>query len=102
MGRGLQPAQGFTVYLISLEGAPGLAALVDPMGGQLDCRSRHVSWRRVPEDIGWSLGVPPGESACVVRLLWTAGGEPAALATPTWPGLSPARRPGLTACRPPR
>jgi hypothetical protein len=35
----------------------------------------------VPEDIGWSLGVPPGESACVVRLLWTAGGEPAALAT---------------------
>jgi len=68
-------------YLVSLEGAPGLTALVDPMGGQLDCRSRHVSWRRVPEDIGWSLGVPPGEPACVVRLLWTAGGEPAALAT---------------------
>jgi hypothetical protein len=68
-------------YLLSLEGAPSLAALVDPMGGQLDCRSRHVSWRRVPEDIGWSLGVPPGEPACVVRLLWTAGGEPAALAT---------------------
>jgi hypothetical protein len=68
-------------YLVSLEGAPGLAALVDPMGGQLDCRSRHASWRRVPEDIGWSLGVPPGEPACVVRLLWTAGGEPAALAT---------------------
>jgi len=68
-------------YLVSLEGAPGLATLVDPMGGQLDCRSRHVSWRRVPEDIGWSLGVPPGEPACVVRLLWTAGGEPAALAT---------------------
>lgn len=68
-------------YLVSLEGAPGLAALVDPMGGKLDCRSRHVSWRRVPEDIGWSLGVPPGESACVVRVLWTAGGEPAALAT---------------------
>jgi hypothetical protein len=35
----------------------------------------------VPEDIGWSLGVPPGEPACVVRLLWTVGGEPAALAT---------------------
>jgi hypothetical protein len=68
-------------YLVSLEGAPGLATLVDPMGGQLDCRSRHVSWRRVPEDIGWSLGVPPGEPACVVRLLWTAGGVPAALAT---------------------
>ncbi len=68
-------------YLVSLEGVPGLAALVDPMGGELDCRSRHVSWRRVPEDIGWSLGVPPGEPACLVRLLWTAAGEPAALAT---------------------
>jgi len=68
-------------YLVSLEGVPGLAALVDPMGGELDCRSRHVSWRRVPEDIGWSLGVPPGQPACLVRLLWTAAGEPAALAT---------------------
>jgi DNA-binding GntR family transcriptional regulator len=68
-------------YLVSIEGAGGLAPLVDPMGGQLDCRSKHVSWRRVPEDIGWSLGVPPGEPACVVRLLWAAGGEPAALAT---------------------
>jgi hypothetical protein len=68
-------------YLISLEGAAGLASHIDPMGGEVACRSRHVSWRRVPEDIGWSLGVPPGEPACVVRLLWTAGGEPAALAT---------------------
>ncbi|MEP7023219.1 MAG: hypothetical protein ABJB47_05280 [Actinomycetota bacterium] len=68
-------------YLISLEGAAGLASHIDPMGGEIACRSRQVSWRRVPEDIGWSLGVPPGEPACVVRLLWTAGGEPAALAT---------------------
>ena len=48
---------------------------------KIACRSRQVSWRRVPEDIGWVLGVPPGDSACVVRLLWTADGEPAALAT---------------------
>jgi hypothetical protein len=68
-------------YLISLEGAAGLASHIDPMGGEVSCRSRHVSWRRVPEDIGWSLGVPPGQPACVVRLLWTVGGEPAALAT---------------------
>jgi hypothetical protein len=68
-------------YLISLEGAAGLASHIDPMGGEVTCRSRHVSWRRVPEDIGWSLGVPAGEPACVVRLLWTVGGEPAALAT---------------------
>ena len=68
-------------YLIPLEGTPRLASHLDPMGAKITCRSRQVSWRRVPEDIGWVLGVPPGDSACVVRLLWTADGEPAALAT---------------------
>jgi hypothetical protein len=68
-------------YLVPLAGAPGLASHIDPMGGEIACRSRQVSWRRVPEDIGWALGVPPGEPACVVRLLWVSGGEPAALAT---------------------
>jgi len=67
--------------LIPLAGTPRLAARIDPMGGQIACRSRQVSWRRVPEDIGWALGVAPGDSACVVRLLWTSDGEPAALAT---------------------
>jgi hypothetical protein len=68
-------------YLIELEGVAGLGSMLDPMGGELSCRSRQVSWRRVPEDIGWMLGVAPGDSACVVRLLWTVDGEPAALAT---------------------
>jgi DNA-binding GntR family transcriptional regulator len=68
-------------YLIPLEGMPRLASHLDPMGAEIACRSRQVSWRRVPEDIGWVLGVAPGDSACVVRLLWTADGEPAALAT---------------------
>jgi DNA-binding GntR family transcriptional regulator len=68
-------------YLVPLEGTAGLASQLDPMGAEIACRSRQVSWRRVPEDIGWVLGVPPGGSACVVRLLWTADGEPAAVAT---------------------
>jgi hypothetical protein len=68
-------------YAISFEGASGLASHLDPMGTEIACRSRQVSWRRVPEDIGWMLGVAPGDSACVVRLLWTVDGEPAALAT---------------------
>jgi DNA-binding GntR family transcriptional regulator len=68
-------------YLIPLAGAPGLASHIDPMGGQIACQSRQVSWRRVPEDIGWALGIPPGDQARVVRLLWTSDGEPAALAT---------------------
>jgi DNA-binding GntR family transcriptional regulator len=68
-------------YLVPLAGTPGLSSHIDPMGREIACRSRQVSWRRVPEDIGWALGVTPGDSACVIRLLWTADGEPAALAT---------------------
>ncbi len=68
-------------YLISLEGIPGLAARLDPMGGDISCRSRQVSVRRVPEDIGWALRLPPSDPVCVIRFLWTADGQPAAFAT---------------------
>src|SRR5215467_4127974 len=76
-------------YLIPLEGVPGLASHVDPMGAELTCRSRQVSWRRVPEDIGWALRIPPSEEVCVVRLRWMVNGEPAA-STVTYlpPGLT--------------
>jgi DNA-binding GntR family transcriptional regulator len=65
-------------YLIQLEGQPDLKASIDPMGMSVVCASRHVSVRRVPEDIGGALGVPPGDSVCVVRCLWTSAGDPAA------------------------
>jgi hypothetical protein len=73
-------------YLIPFEGVPGLSSYVDPLGGEMSCRSRQVSWRRVPEDIGWALGIAPREAVCVVRLLWAAGGEPAAFSTTYLPG----------------
>ena len=66
-------------YRIPLEGLSGLASQVDPMGGQLACKSRHVSRRRPPEDIGRSLGLEAGEPVLAVRCVWTVGGEPAAL-----------------------
>ena len=65
-------------YLIRLEGLPDLRASVDPMGMAISCASRHVSWRRVPEDIGGALGLSPGDPVCVVRCLWTSAGWPAA------------------------
>jgi DNA-binding GntR family transcriptional regulator len=68
-------------YLIPIEGVPGLDSRADPMGGQLACRSRQVSWRRVPEDIGWVLRIPPAEPVGVIRVHWTANGEPAAFCT---------------------
>lgn len=68
-------------YRVPLEGLSGLTSHVDPMGGQLVCKSRHVSRRRAPEDIGRSLGLEPGASVVVVRCLWTVGGEPGALST---------------------
>jgi DNA-binding GntR family transcriptional regulator len=68
-------------YLIPIEGLPGLTSRVDPMGGHIACRSRQVSWRQVPEDIGWDLRIPPGEPVAVIRVQWTANGEPAAFCT---------------------
>ncbi len=68
-------------YCVPLEGLSGLSSHVDPMGGQLVCKSRHVSRRRAPEDIGRSLGLEPGEAVLAIRCLWTVGGEPGALST---------------------
>ena len=48
-------------YRVPLEGVFGLTSHADPMGGQLACKSRHTTMRRPPEDIGRSLGLPPGE-----------------------------------------
>src|SRR5580698_5517667 len=68
-------------YILGLEGVPGLLSSVDTMGGEFSCRSRQVSWRLPPEDISWALGLAADQQVCVVRFLWTAGGEPAALCT---------------------
>jgi DNA-binding GntR family transcriptional regulator len=73
-------------YLIGLEGMPGLVSSVDAMGGEFICRSRQVSWRLPPEDISWALRLSGGEPVCVVRNMWTAGGEPAAFCTTFLPG----------------
>jgi len=64
-------------YLIKLEGL-ALRASIDPMGTAVVCASRHVSLRRVPEDIGGALGLAPGDPVSVVRCLWTSNGDPAA------------------------
>jgi DNA-binding GntR family transcriptional regulator len=68
-------------YLIAIEGIPGLTSRADPMGGQIALRSRQASWRQVPEDIGWALRIPPTDSVGVIRVQWTANGEPAAFCT---------------------
>ncbi len=65
-------------YRLTLEGLPGLGTHVDPMGGQLACKSRNVARRRAAEDVARVLGTPPGKDLLTVRCLWTVGGEPAA------------------------
>ena len=67
-------------YLIPLEAVPGLRSRIDPMAGELTCRSRRMAWRRVPEDIGRALHVDPAEQVCVLHAVWTVGGAPAASA----------------------
>jgi DNA-binding GntR family transcriptional regulator len=76
-------------YLIQLDGQPDLKASIDPMGMSVMCASRHVSVRRVPEDIGGALGLPPGDSVCVVRCLWTSDGDPAAFSAAYLPVVEP-------------
>lgn len=68
-------------FLIPVHGIPRLGAHVDPMGGEVICRSRKVSWRRVPEDIGWALGAGPAEPMCAVKCHWSVNGDPAAIST---------------------
>jgi hypothetical protein len=68
-------------YLIPLEGVPGLHSRIDPMAGELTCRTHQTSWRRVPEDIGWALRLVPAEQVWVVHTVWAAGDEPAAYVT---------------------
>jgi DNA-binding GntR family transcriptional regulator len=73
-------------YVVGLEGVPGLTTYVDTMGSQFACRNRQVTWRLPPEDIAWALRMPAEQQVCMVRFLWTAGGEPAALCTTYVPG----------------
>lgn len=68
-------------YRIPVEGTPLLGAHVDPMGSEVVCRNRKVSRRRVPEEIGWALGVAPAESICAIKCHWSVNGSPAAIST---------------------
>ncbi len=68
-------------YLIPMNGVPRLGGHLDPMGSDVTCRSRKISWRRVPEDIAWALGVAAAEAICVIKCHWSVNGDPAAIST---------------------
>ena len=68
-------------YWISIEGAAGFSTRLDPMGGAITCQSRHVSRREAPQDVAWALGLPAGAPVRVVRCVWSAAGDPAAVST---------------------
>jgi len=68
-------------YWIPVEGAAGLSTRLDPMGGAIVCQTRHVSRREAPQDVAWALRLPSGAPICVVRCVWVAEGDPAAVST---------------------
>jgi DNA-binding GntR family transcriptional regulator len=68
-------------YWIPVEGAGGLGTRLDPMGTTITCQTRHVSQREAPQDVAWALGLPPGAPIRVVRCVWSAEGDPAAVST---------------------
>ena len=73
-------------YLVPLEGLFGLASRVDPMGGQLACKSRTYARRPPPEDIRRSLGLAAEAPVLVIRCLWTVEVSLAALSVSYLPG----------------
>ena len=68
-------------YWIPVEGAAGFGTRLDPMGGTIDCQTRHVSRREAPQDISWALRLPPGALIRVIRCVWVSSGDPAAVST---------------------
>jgi DNA-binding GntR family transcriptional regulator len=68
-------------YWIPVEGAGGLGTRLDPMGIAITCQTRHVSRREAPQDVAWALGLAAGTPIRVVRCVWSAVGEPAAVST---------------------
>jgi GntR family transcriptional regulator len=68
-------------YWIPVEGAGGLSTRLDPMGTAITCQTRHVSRREAPQDVAWALGLPAGAPIRVVRSVWSAAGDPAAVST---------------------
>jgi DNA-binding GntR family transcriptional regulator len=68
-------------YWIPVEGAGGLGTRLDPMGITITCQTRHVSRREAPQDVAWALGLAAGAPIRVVRCVWSAAGEPAAVST---------------------
>jgi DNA-binding GntR family transcriptional regulator len=51
------------------------------MGTAITCQTRHVSRREAPQDVAWALGLPTGAPIHVVRCVWSAAGDPAAVST---------------------
>ena len=68
-------------YWIPVEGAGSLGTRLDPMGSTIVCQNRHVSRRAAPQDVAWALGLPAGAQIRVVRCVWSADGDPAAVST---------------------
>jgi hypothetical protein len=68
-------------FLVPIQGVRRLGAHVDPMGSDVTCRSRKVTWRRAPEDVGWALGVPATAAVCTVKCHWVINADPAAIST---------------------
>jgi DNA-binding GntR family transcriptional regulator len=68
-------------YWIPVEGAGGLGTRLDPMGITITCQTRHVSRREAPQDVASALGLAAGAPIRVVRSVWSAAGEPAAVST---------------------
>jgi DNA-binding GntR family transcriptional regulator len=68
-------------YLIPVDGTGGLTTRLVPVGGEINCLSRHVSQRDAPQDVAWALGLDAEAPVRIVRRVWAAVAEPVAIST---------------------
>jgi DNA-binding GntR family transcriptional regulator len=66
-------------YHIPLSPPGRIRVVVTPFGGRLACRTGTVGRQVIQDDIAWALGASAGAAACVLRLQFTVGDEPAAV-----------------------
>jgi hypothetical protein len=68
-------------YVLPLAHQARLHVNTEAIDSDLSLKTWTASWSPVRDDVRRTLGLRPGDLACTLQLLWTAVGEPAAVAT---------------------
>jgi DNA-binding GntR family transcriptional regulator len=66
-------------YVLPVGHQHSVRVRADAVADDLTLKSWNATWSPAREDIRRTLGLQPGDSACMLQLLWTVADEPAAV-----------------------